>query len=284
MSAMDTVKQFGTRLFGAATDTASTFAATTGSSYILPIIAGTVVVALVAIIVYVAVQLNAQRPTMTFRGPLDLYEPKPTPVVVDRATTRAQMTGSYTLAFYLRIDAVPDMRVGGTPLLTWPGVWALQYNAAQEQAQFVFTQTPDRPAISVPSNTLTVSGLPLQRWTQLTITVSGRTVDVYINGRLANSALLDNLPPSGSASITVAPGVAIGQLAYAQLWSRRLTVAEVADNYTETSDSQGRPYLGPDFLKVLNNIRTPNLFCPSGNCTTTSPTATQSQTWEFPYA
>jgi hypothetical protein len=276
---MDTVKQFGTRLFGAATDTANTFAATTGSSYILPIIAGTVVVALIAIIVFVAVQLNAQRPTVTLRGPLDLYEPKPTPVVVDRATTRAQMSGTYTLSFYLRIDAVPDMRVGGTPLITWPGVWTLQYNAAQEQAQFVFAQTT-----TPTSNSLTVAGFPLQRWTQLTMTVVGRTVDVYLNGTLINSALLDNLPPSGSASITVAPGVAIGQLAYAQLWSRRLTVAEVADNYTETSDSQGRPYLGPDFLKALSNISTPNLFCPSGNCATTSPTASQSQTWEFPYA
>lgn len=273
---MDTVR----RAFGAVTDTASTFASTAGeSSYILPIIAGLVVVALVAIIVFVAIQLNANRPAMTLKGPLDLYAPTPNPVLVDRNTVRSTMNGSYTLSFFVRIDAVPDMRNGATPLFTWPGVWALNYNAATEQAQFVFSQT----ATPTP-DTLPVAGLPLQRWTQVAMTMAGRTVDVFINGTLKTSMLLDNVPPSANASITVVPGTTIGQAAYVQLWPRRLTVAEVADNYTETSDSQGRPYLGPDFVKVLSNIAIPNLFCPAGGCETTSPTATQSQTWEFPYA
>jgi hypothetical protein len=274
---MESVK----RAFGSVTDTAaSTFANATSSSYILPVIAALIVVALVVIIVFVAIQLNAHRPAMTLKGPLDLWAPSPTPVLVDRNTARAQMNGSYTLSFFLRIDAVPDMRNGGTPLIAWPGVWALHYNAATEQAQFVFAQT----AAPTTPDTLPVAGLPLQRWTQVTLTMAGRTADVFINGTLQTSILLDNVPPAATASITVVPGTMIGQAAYVQLWSRRLTVAEVADNYAETSDSQGRPFLGPDLLKLLSNVSVPNLLCPAGNCTTTSPTASQSQTWEFPYA
>ena len=75
----------------------------------------------------------------------------------------------------------------------------------------------------------------------------------------------------------------MGQLAYVQLWSRRLRIPEAAANYTDTCDSQGRPYLGPEFVTALQNVSLPNLFCPGGDCGST-PKASASQKWEFPYA
>ena len=262
-----------------------------GASYVLPIIVAIIVIALITIVVFVAIRVAATRPKMTLVGPVDLFKP-PNPVAVGRGQTRSLMNASYTLAFYVNLAAVPDMRQGATPLLTWPGVWNLQYNAAKEEADWLFYETVDNNAAVAggqgnpgdPSATVSVPSVPLQRWTQLVLTVAGRTVDFYVNGTLILSKLLDNMTPSSNSSITIVPSGIMGQLAYVQVWPRRLTVSEVAANYTDTSDSQGRPYFGPDFLKAITNIKTPNIFCSSGNCDSKAAFANESQMWDFPYA
>lgn len=276
---MDTVRS----TFGSLTESAkTTFGANTGS-YVLPIIAAVVGIALIAVIVIAVIQIRKTSPTQVLKGPLDLFAPKP-PVVIDRATTKQAMTGTYTLAFYLRIDAVPDMRSSATPLFTWPGVWDLNYNAAKEELQWIIKETTDGQTGAIEPEVMMLPNVPLQRWTQVTLAFEGRTFDLYVNGKLVKSHTLTNLPPSANSSITIVPGGIIGQLAYVQLWGRRLTVRETEGNYIDTSDSQGRPFLGPDLLNMLSTVQVPNLFCPSGSCTGTQSTATPSQTWEFPYA
>jgi hypothetical protein len=274
---MDKVKGFLVGTAPAAFDNA------TQKPYILPIIVGILAVIIIVVIVVVVYQYKANRPGYQTLGPIDLFKPASV-VVVDRTTTKSLMGGSYTLSFYIKIDAVPDMRNGATPLMSWPGVWNLQYDPANESATFLFTQVPDRRYGADQTYKMTVPGLPLQRWTQVTLTSAGRSVDVYLNGTLAQSVQLDNVPDSAQSSITLTPSLVMGQLAYVQVWSRRFLVGEVGANYTDTSDSQGRPYLGVGFLSALGGFKLPNLFCPSGNCGETSPTAQPSQTWEFPYA
>jgi hypothetical protein len=269
--------------FTSVTSTATTFATQSGASYILPIMAGFVGLALIIFIVFIAIQLRAHRPAKVTTGPLDLFSPK-TPVVVDRNTTRSVMKGTYSLSFYIRIDAVPDMRATATPLLTWPGIWDMGYSPAHETMRIIFQQTPDKQNESISPNLVELKAIPLQRWNQVMITFEGRTTDLYVNGQLVTSTTLRNVPPVGNASITLVPEGMMGQIAYIQVWSRRLIVSEVESNYIDTSDSQGRPFLGPDFLKTISNLSVPNLFCPSGNCAGTSPSAKPSQKWEFPYA
>jgi hypothetical protein len=253
------------------------------SSYVLPFLAGIVAIALIVLIVFVVIQVNVGKPAQLLKGPVDLFDTK-SPVIVDRPTTKTQMTGSYTLAFYVRIDATPDMRATAVPLITWPAIWNVGYNAAKEQLIWTFGQTADAPAQISQPETVSIAGVPMQRWTQIAITFEGRTADFYVNGTLHTSTTLNNVPPSANTSISIVPGGLIGQVAYVQVWPRRLAVADVAANYTDTSDSQGRPFLGPNMMAALNNVKMPNLFCPSGNCTGTQPSASKSQTWEFPYA
>jgi hypothetical protein len=274
---MDNVKGFFTSTAPAAFDNASKI------PFIMPIIAGVIAIVIIIVIVIVVYQYRGNRPGYQTLGPIDLFSPESV-VIVDRPHTQQLMTGSYTLSFYVRIDAVPDMRNGATKLMSWPGVWNLDYDPASESAIFTFFQTPDFKQDAALSYTVTVPGLPLQRWTQFTITSAGRSVDVYLNGVLAQSAQLDNVPDSAQSSVILIPSLIMGQLAYIQLWSRRFLVGEVGANYTATSDSQGRPYLGVGFLSALGGFKLPNLFCPSGNCSVTSPTAQPAQTWEFPYA
>ena len=228
-------------------------------------------------LVFVVVQARKQLPATFVKGPIDLFAPK-SPLVVDRAATKRDMAGTYTLAFYLRVDAVPDMRTEATPLLTWPGIWNLNYNAAQEELQWIVKQTRGT------DEKMVLKGVPLQKWTQIAIAFEGRTFDLYVAGKLVKSHTLNNLPPSAVSSITIVPGGVLGQIAYVQLWPRRLTVSEAGGNFIDTSDSQGRPFLGPDFFSTLTDVKLPNLFCPGGNCAGLIPTANPSQTWEFPYA
>jgi hypothetical protein len=271
------------RAFGALTESAkSTFGVDQGS-YVLPIIAGVIGLALIAMVIYVVIQMRAHKPVQTLTGPVDLFKPK-SPVVIDRTMTKSTMGATYTLAFYLKVDAVPEMRSSATPLFTWPGVWDLNYNAATEHLEWVIKPMFDGHTGVMEPEKIRLPNVPLQRWSQITMAFEGRTFDLYVNGKLVKSHTLTTLPPSASASITIVPGAIMGQIAYVQLWPRRLTVSNVHNNYVDTSDSQGRPFLGPGFLQTLGDIKVPNLFCPSGNCTGSTPTAKASQTWEFPYA
>lgn len=254
------------------------------SSYILPFVAGIIGIALIALFVFIAIQANQGSPAHLLKGPVDLFGPK-SPVIIDRPTTKSQLTGSYTVAFYLRVDAVPDMRATATPLLTWPSIWNVGYNGAKEQLMWSFAQTADAPASFPAPESIAIADVPMQRWTQVAITFEGRTADFYVNGQLRTSTTLNNVPPSAASSISIVPGGALGQIAYVQAWPRRLTVADVAANYVDTSDSRGQPAIPPDVLAAVKNIKVPNLFCPSGSCNTaTQPKANESQTWEFPYA
>ena len=253
------------------------------SPYLMPVIAAVVVVLLVTLIAVVAIKMGKGRPAKELTGPLDLFQP-PSVVVVDRATAAASMRNSYSLMFYVRVDAVPDMRASATPLLTWPGVWNLDYNAAQDQLVWTFQQTADSP-FPAETETGVLKGVSSQRWHQVGIVLEGRTVELFLNGELQRAYTLNNVPPVANSSITIVAGGIMGQLAYAQVWSRRLTLNDVAQNYVETSDSQGRPYLGPEMLTVLKGFSMPNLFVGAGSDSDPSkPTASAAQTWEFPYA
>lgn len=258
----------------------STAFGSTSSSAIVPALAVIIGISLIVLVIYVAIQIRKYYPTIALKGPVDLYNPS-SPVVVDRQTT-GTMSATYTLSFYIRMDAVPDMRATATPLMTWPGALEINYIPAKEILIWEVHPTPDSIGGSSKPDIIQIPNVPLQRWVQVTACFEGRSFDFYINGKLVLSHILTNLPPAVNASITLIPGLIMGQLAYVQVWPRRLTVGEVSANYQDTSDSQGRPYLGPDLLKTM--IPIPNLFCPSGNCAGTNPAADPSQTWEFPYA
>lgn len=269
-------------LFTGATETTkSAFGAAANMPYIMPFLIGIGALVLVIIIVYIVIQYKYQNPMMLNKGPVDLWAPGSS-TFVSRNDTAKSMKGTWTLSFYVRFDAVPDMR-SSTPFLLWSGNWALDYNPAQEQLVWRVAPVPDGSYAANTQN-IPISNVPLQRWTQVALVSEGRSMDAYINGQLVTSDQLTNLPFSAAGSITIAPNNIMGQAAYIQLWPRRLTGAELAANYTDTSDSQGRPMLGPAIFQSIKGLSLPNIFCAGGNCAGTSPAAQPSQTWEFPYA
>lgn len=278
MSLTDRIKAASAYTFGSVSQVTRDFTQTTGVPFILPVVGILIVITLVIVGIVIGIKARATRPAKTLLGPVDLFIPT-SPVIVDKPTVKAAMSNSYTLAMYFKMDSIPDMRTQDTPVLSWPNVWTMNYRPTQEQLVLVFSQVKTSSKAPEP-DTVVANGITLQRWNQLVISFEGRTVDIYCNGALVTSTTLDNVPPVPTSSITLIPSNIMGQTAYIQVWPRRLTMSEVAHNYVETSDSQGRPYLQPEFLKVF---KVPNIFCLNGQCDGESVKAGDGLKWEFPY-
>jgi hypothetical protein len=131
------------------------------------------------------------------------------------------------------------------------------------------------PITPSPADTITLPNFSVARWNQLAFSIEGRTVDVYLNGALATSMLLENVPYASPTQITLNPQPGYdGQVGYVQAWPRRLTMAEIVANYKQTSDRKGKPaipdspFQWSDLLKGLENG-----FCSLGICPTASSTS-----------
>jgi hypothetical protein len=113
-----------------------------------------------------------------------------------------------------------------------------------------------------------IENFMITRWNQLTITVEGRTVDVYLNGALAKSTLLENLPILNPVGVLLetSPDFS-GQTGLFQAWPHRLTESEIAQNYKRNTDTRGKPLIpdsGHSFLKMLKDLW--NSLCKKGFC------------------
>jgi hypothetical protein len=242
------------------------------SSYILPLIGVILTVFLVIVVVYLVLQNRESPAKYLLKDPVDLFSPSD-PILVKRQTAAEHMDASYTMAFYLYISECLDMRTV-SPILEWPGVWQLRYDPAKAELEWRFAG----------GERVVISGVELQKWNQLTMTFEGRTVDLYLNGELKRSQALSALPtPSATASVLLKGGAFYGQLAYLELWSRRLTVSEVANSYIDSSDSRGQPYFITGIDYTLKKLVVPEITM-NADCKEVAPVANTTQKWEFPYA
>jgi hypothetical protein len=126
-------------------------------------------------------------------------------------------------------------------------------NAAKQEVVVDVLQTPPTDARTgnmrvremVEQNsvrTLTVKNVPVSKWNQITVSVEGRSLDVYINGVLSTSAVLDNLPISAFSGILLNQSPDFdGQVALVQIWPMRKTSREVRANYMAQIDTRGKP-------------------------------------------
>lgn len=113
-----------------------------------------------------------------------------------------------------------------------------------------------------------IENVMIARWNQLTFTVEGRTVDIYLNGALASSTLLENLPILNPVGVLLetSPDFS-GQAGLFQSWPRRLTTSQVAANYKRNTDTRGKPLIpdvGPKFTDIFKQI--PKSLCDLGFC------------------
>jgi hypothetical protein len=121
--------------------------------------------------------------------------------------------------------------------------------------------------VDAPVN-IDIDNFLVARWNQLTVTLEGRSVDVYLNGVLVKSALLENVPrlkPVGVLLETI-PDFS-GQAGLFQAWPRRLTGSEVIRNYKRNVDLRGKPAIPDgslDWSEVWNTLK--DKLCKVGFC------------------
>lgn len=89
---------------------------------------------------------------------------------------------------------------------------------------------------------MTVKGVLVSKWNQITITVEGRSIDVYVNGKLVNSAVMDNVPISLFSGILLNESPDFeGQVCLFQMWSHRRSSQQILENYKGHVDLRGKP-------------------------------------------
>jgi hypothetical protein len=90
--------------------------------------------------------------------------------------------------------------------------------------------------------TLDVPNVLVSRWNQITVCVEGRSIDVYLNGKLATSAVMDNVPISAFSGLKLNSSPDFeGQVCMFQMWKERRTKEQIVTNYKENTDVRGKP-------------------------------------------
>jgi len=90
-------------------------------------------------------------------------------------------------------------------------------------------------------NACDIDGIPLQKWVHVSVILWNRTLDVYMNGKLARSCVLPGMPVTDSSQLNqlnvgYCGGNAStfnGYISRLRYWNRAITAAEVYNTYTD---------------------------------------------------
>lgn len=160
-----------------------------------------------------------------------------------------------TFSFFVYVNDVSQgvgpLRTDGTQyLLTVGNVVGVTMDTVNQNAIVDVLQAPPHQfaSLNTPVNkeglvrTVVVKNVMVAKWNQLTVSIEGRSVDVYVNGRLITSAQLDNVPNAqlGGMLLNQSPDFA-GQTCLFQMWPERRTSKQVLENYQRNSDLRGKP-------------------------------------------
>ena len=216
--------------------------------------------------------LKPRADSVTVMGPyvLEGTSLKPRPNSIETVMTQQQITSSlgnnFTLSFFVYMDDVNRERIpiAGPkgdfrfkPFLYILGVGDVLLDPIHQIARVRIRPLTKGALINPDIKTsIDVENFMIARWNQLTITMEGRTVDVYLNGALAASTLLENLPilnPSG-VLLETSPDFS-GQAGLIQAWPHRLTEAQILKNYKRNTNVRGKPHI-PDVTPTLKSMFT----------------------------
>ena len=257
--------------------------ATTPNQSISYWILGVVAVIVIAVIAYY--YLRPKPKYIENKGPFVLLGTSATPAdgsnvnIFEYSQIINGMGNNFSLSFFVYMDDVNRERIpiGGNgstemfqfkPLVTILGVGTITADPIYQKARVRIQALRSRPIEPSEPQDVVVPNFMISRWNQITLTVEGRTVDIYLNGALVKSTLLENIPllyPVG-VLLETSPDFA-GQAGLFQAWPYRLTEPEVAANYKRNTDLRGKPNIPDakfDFSDFFRLFR--QSFCSTGIC------------------
>jgi hypothetical protein len=122
----------------------------------------------------------------------------------------------------------------------------LQQLMKQQTSMTMFQNTVDTPC--------DVKEVPLQRWVNITIVSSGRVLDVYMDGKLSRSCVLDNVVnvPRGPLVLRMGEHEGFGgRYSSVQMWNQQLTPDVIYGIY-QMGPTQTQHDLFTEVAKYLN--------------------------------
>ena len=198
--------------------------------------------------------------------------------IFDQAQIFSSLGNNFTLSMFVYMNEVNTERIpmGGPdgdfrfkPFVYVLGVGDILLDPIHQVARVRIKPLTKEAFISPDIVTnIDIENFMISRWNQLTITVEGRTVDVYLNGSIAKSTLLENLPILNPVGVLLetSPDFS-GQAGLFQAWPHRLTEGEIAQNYKRNTDNRGKPLI-PDtkysILQMFRDLR--DSICKAGFC------------------
>lgn len=198
--------------------------------------------------------------------------------ILDSSQLATKTGNNFTISAFVYMDEVNAERIpiagpAGDfrfkPLIYILGVGTITVDPIHQKARVSLQPLTDRALrrVDAPVEVI-VDNFVVSRWNQITVSVLGRSADVYLNGKLIKSAMLENVPilsPVGLLLETV-PDFS-GQAGLIQAWPRRLTVDEVIRNYKQNTDLRGKPSIkieGLSWNEVWDDFK--KQMCKVGFC------------------
>lgn len=184
--------------------------------------------------------------------------------IFDQAQLTQDLGNNFTLGFFVYMDRINAEKIPFAgpmgdfrfkPLLKILGVGEITLDPIHQMMR-VSVEPQTTPNNRDLITHIDIDNFLIARWNQIVISVEGRTVDIYINGVIAKSALMENVPmlyPIGLLLETV-PDFS-GQAGLFQAWPRRLTESEITRNYSRNTDTVGKPLIsdkGSSFKEIFN--------------------------------
>jgi hypothetical protein len=176
-----------------------------------------------------------------------------------------------TFTFYVRPDSYNRTGNASTdviyPIFGWTELFTFGIvpggaSAAKDKNTGTVFQIKNTGGTSDPNEKIKCPDLPLQKWTYVAITIEGRRIDIFYNGRVAASHMLETLPNYAGAqtgTLRSGSGNLKGRIGLVGLNPRRMNAEEIMIDYVSSSDTRGRPYFG-SIIPFIGNL----FSCPAG--------------------
>jgi len=196
--------------------------------------------------------------------------------------TQAQMNRSlknnFTFSFFVYMDKINSERIPFAgpkgeyrfkPLVKILGFGEFVLNPVHQSA--LLRTTPLVPPVMndtfIPPPYVELENILNDRWNQITITLEGRSIDIYLNGKHTISLQMENVSTSIPTGVFLETSPDFwGQAGFMQAWPRRLTESEIWNNYRRNTDERGKPHI-PDqvvYTNIWAEMRA--LICRTGMC------------------
>jgi hypothetical protein len=198
--------------------------------------------------------------------------------VLTQAQLNQSIKSNFTLGFFIYMDKVNAERIPFAgpegdfrfkPLLKILGVGEFVLDPVHQKGLLRLTPL-------VAPMTPRTSGVPRAkidriwnaRWNQVAISVEGRSIDIYVNGKHVTSLILDNVTWTNPTGVLLETSPDFwGQAGMIQAWPRRLNEREIWENYKRVTDIYGKPNI-PDIGPTYGGIwkQFVDLVCHAGFC------------------